>query len=77
MKLSQPLSYIRRNRWVLRFEGVDTDLWLLTPAELEQIPGGTVLTSINKEKKIVGVDSIDADTRFGYTAWGIYEEAFL
>jgi hypothetical protein len=64
-----PESFARQNSW-------RDDLWLLTEAELEVTPKGTVVTSINGKKKTVGVDEIDRDTRFGYLAWGLYSTQF-
>ena len=64
-----PTSYHRQNAWM-------NDLWLLTPEELTTLPAGTTVTSINYEDKITGQDSIDQDTRFGYTAWGVYRKEF-
>jgi hypothetical protein len=52
------------------------DLWLLTPMELEVTPPGTVVTSILGDTKTVGVDEIDTETRFGYTAYGLYSTQF-
>jgi hypothetical protein len=50
----------------------DQGLLLLTPAVLkEHVAVGTVLTSINNEKVIVGADYIDDDTRYGLLAYGI------
>jgi hypothetical protein len=64
-----PTSYHRQNAWM-------DDLWLLTPEELDTLPAGTLLTSINADIKFVGHDYIDKDTRFGYTAWGVLREDF-
>jgi len=49
-----------------------SDLWLFTPAELDQLPNGTAVVSILGSRKIKGQDELDRDTRFGYTAWGIH-----
>lgn len=43
---------------------------LLTPAEFDALPDGTVLTSISGQKKTKGVDYIDGDTRNGHLAYG-------
>lgn len=51
----------------------DDKLWLLTPQELKSIPDGTVLHGISGGTATVGVDTIDTDTRFGVTAWGLRE----
>lgn len=64
-----PESYIRQNSW-------KDDLWLLTPMELEVTPKGTIVTSILGDRKIVGHDYLDKDTRFGYTAYGLYPYQF-
>lgn len=44
---------------------------LLTPTQLHRLPLGTMVLSIFGEEKVVGRDSIDEDTRGGFTAWGI------
>jgi hypothetical protein len=44
---------------------------LLTIAELEALPSGTTVVSIQGKEKVTGTDDIDTDTRGGYTAWGI------
>jgi hypothetical protein len=64
-----PQSYANDNA------GTD-DLWLLTVAELEVVPPGTVLTSILNDKVVVGQDYIDTDTRYGYVAYGLYSTQF-
>lgn len=64
-----PTSFARQNSW-------SDDLWLLTVAELEVVPPGTVLTSIMGDKAVVGEDYIDTDTRFGYIAYGLYSTQF-
>lgn len=63
-----PLSYYRQNAW-------KDDLWLLTPEEMNLLPSGITLTSIMGR---VGFsqDITDQDTRFGYTAWGVYRTQF-
>jgi hypothetical protein len=67
-----PASYARQNSWPT---SGDT-LWLLTPMELEVTPKGTILTSIMDNKKIVGHDYIDTDTRAGYLAYGMFDYQF-
>lgn len=65
-----PKSYKNNNAW-------GGKLWLLTVDELRALSGGTVVTSINGDKRITGTkDTIDEDTRFGYTAWGIFIDQF-
>lgn len=64
----EPTSLRNGNKWSDR---QDDPLWLLTPAELEQMPEGTVLVCISGERKVVGVDYIDGDTRGGYIAHGL------
>lgn len=44
---------------------------LLTPEQLERMPEGTRLVTINGQERIVGKDNIDNDIRFGYLAYGI------
>ncbi len=68
-----PVSYVNNNPWDEPDKEV---LWLLTPMELEVTPKGTILTSIMGNKKIVGHDYIDTDTRGGYTAFGMTEDQF-
>jgi hypothetical protein len=48
--------------------GVTIDL--LTPAELDGLPDGTVLVSIQGRRVAKGRDYIDDDTRGGYLAYG-------
>jgi hypothetical protein len=50
----------------------ETDLWLLTPAEFDQLPDGTELGCIDDETHVKGRDRIDNDTRFGHLAYGIH-----
>jgi hypothetical protein len=64
-----PQSFANMNPW-------KDDLWLLTEAELEVVPPGTVLTSIFGDKVTVGTDYIDTDTRFGYIAYGLTSKQF-
>jgi hypothetical protein len=52
-----------------------TQLWLLTPAEYDQLPAGTVLTSIAGSTHVKGVDKIDMDVRFGHLAYGVLDPA--
>jgi len=49
----------------------DNSLWLFTLEELKQIPSGTQLEDIGGHFSTTGVDRIDDDTRFGYSAYGI------
>lgn len=51
----------------------ENPLWLLTPAELEELPGGTRLHCIDKSIAVVGVNHIDNEARAGYIAYGILE----
>lgn len=50
-----------------------TNVNRLTLEQLDQLPDGTVLTGIDGEKKIKGVDQIDTDTRDGFSAYGFVE----
>lgn len=43
---------------------------LLTPAELTEVPDGTVLVSIMGRRAVVGTDTVDGDTRGGFLAFG-------
>ena len=49
----------------------DSNLYLLTPSELAELPDGIQLTSIHDGCYIKGVDYIDGDTRGGYLAYGV------
>jgi hypothetical protein len=64
-----PDSYARQNSW-------KDDLWLLTPEEVDSLRAGTTLTSIMNRIGVTGQDTIDQDTRFGYTAWGVFRSEF-
>jgi hypothetical protein len=48
----------------------------LTPEQLAALPVGTRLYSLTGEEMIVGVDTFDTDTRFGFTAYGFKQENF-
>lgn len=51
----------------------DETLWLLTEEELDELPDGTRLMSINND--IVGKHpDLDRDTRFGVLAYGLTDE---
>lgn len=41
--------------------------------EDDPLPEGVELVSINGERKVIGSDHIDTDTRGGFTAYGIPE----
>ena len=47
-------------------------LWLLTEAELDSLADGTVLLSINNQKKVKD-STLDRDIRFGVLAYGLTE----
>jgi hypothetical protein len=49
----------------------DSDLWLFTMAEFQQLPDGVVLESINGKHAVKGKDHIGHDKRFGLIAWGV------
>lgn len=65
-----PASKLNGNRWSDR---QSDPLWLLTPAELAEMPDGTELVCINGSRNVVGTDDIDDDTRGGYIAYGLLE----
>ena len=46
------------------------DMILITPAQLSQLPKGTVLYSFNGNKAVVGTDAIDGETRHGFLSYG-------
>jgi hypothetical protein len=68
-----PQSFINNQPWD---EEGEEYLWLLTPFELDVTPKGTILTSIWGDRRIVGHDYIDKDTRFGYIAFGLTDDQF-
>lgn len=51
----------------------DEKLWLLTEQELDELPDGTRLLSINEEIVAKHPD-LDRDTRFGVLAYGLTDE---
>lgn len=51
----------------------DDTLWLLTEKELEELPDGTRLLSINNSYHVKNSD-LDRDTRFGLLAYGLTDE---
>lgn len=51
----------------------DENLWLLTEEELDELPDGTRLLSINNQIEIKNPD-LDRDTRFGVLAYGLTDE---
>lgn len=73
MSLPAPSSFHTENPW----SGSDPDpVYLLTPDELGALPHGTKVTSIFAEVRVVGVDTFDNDTRYGWTAWGLRRSQF-
>jgi len=67
--IAEPKSFTNDNQW-------DGKQWLLTPEEVDSLPIGTRVVSISGKVGYKGIDKLDKDTRFGYTAWGIYEYQF-
>jgi hypothetical protein len=59
------------------FKSEPNPLRLLTPADLYNLPEGTVLEDIVGNKVIKGVDHLDDDTRMGLTAYGFREKNFV
>lgn len=53
------------------FGNFDGNLLLVPEKLFKYVKSGSELISINGSKKIVGVDYIDLDTRFGCLAYGI------
>lgn len=51
----------------------DETLWLLTEQELDELPDGTRLMSINNDIVEKHPD-LDRDTRFGVLAYGLNDE---
>lgn len=49
----------------------ESDLYLFTPEEYDQLPDGIELSCIDDTTSIKGKDVIDQDTRFGYLAFGV------
>ena len=57
-----------------RWNDVGTDsLWLLTESELDILPDGIVLMSINNQTRIKD-NTLDRDTRYGVLAYGFTEK---
>ena len=53
----------------MRKWSADSNYWLLTPEEFEQLPDGTELTCIDGKTSVKGKDPIDMDTRGGLTSF--------
>lgn len=51
----------------------DDTLWLLTEQELDELPDGTRLLSINMSYHVKNSD-LDRDTRFGVLAYGLTDD---
>ena len=51
----------------------DDTLWLLTEQELDELPDGTKLLSINNKIEYKNPE-LDRDTRFGVLAYGLTDE---
>ena len=51
----------------------DEKLWLLNERELDDLPDGTRLMSINNDI-VAKCPDLDRDTRYGYLAYGLTEE---
>lgn len=51
----------------------DEKLWLLTEQELDELPDGTRLLSINNAYHVKNPE-LDRDTRFGVLAYGLTED---
>lgn len=51
----------------------DEKLWLLTEQELDELPDGTRLLSINNSYHVKNPE-LDRDTRFGVLAYGLTED---
>jgi hypothetical protein len=49
----------------------DSDLWLFTMAEFQQLPDGIVLESINGKKAVKGLDRIGHERLWSYISWGV------
>lgn len=64
----------KRSRWVLDVVAPEKDrgreIDLITPAELSEVPKGTVLVTILGNRVKVGADKVDGDTRGGFLAYG-------
>jgi hypothetical protein len=52
----------------------DNTLWLLTEREMDELPAGTRLMSINNRIVSKDDEDMDRDTRFGVLAYGLTEE---
>lgn len=64
-------SYHNNSPWNSHEEHPDGNLWLITPEELEGIPNGITLETINGQQVVKGKDHIDDDTRGDYLAYGL------
>ena len=51
----------------------ESNLYLFTPEEYEQLPDSCELTCIDGSKEVKGVDKVDMDTRFGHIAFGVID----
>lgn len=60
----------------LGFQWFDDNLILMPIWAIDCLPIGCEVISINGQKKIVGTDYLDKDTRSGVTAWG-FDKASL
>ena len=49
----------------------ETNVYLFTPEEYEQLPSGFELTCIDGSTAIKSIDKVDGDTRFGHLAFGV------
>lgn len=49
----------------------ETNLYLFTPDEYEQLPDGFELICIDGSKEVKGTDKVDMDTRLGHIAFGV------
>jgi len=49
-------------------------LWLIPLWILNYLAPGIVVESISSEVKVIGIDEIDLDTRFGCIAYGFYRD---
>lgn len=48
-------------------------LWLFTVEELNLLPDGCEMLSINGDKVVKGQDPIDTDVRYGHIAFGVID----
>lgn len=62
-----PMTFQTGSAWIKE----DDPLYLLRSAELDKVPDGTTLHTINRDTLVKGVDHLDDDDRHGFLAYGL------